>query len=85
MVPFFVFTQYLHIMSTTEIKKEIYDYVENADSRALRLIYAMILADKGHTPEWHQSIVEERLEEYEKNPSNTVEWKTLKSKIAAMR
>jgi hypothetical protein len=72
-------------MSTPEIKKEIHDYVENADSRVLRLIYAMILADKGHAANWHQSVVEERLAEYEANPSNIIAWDDLKKRIEAMR
>lgn len=74
-------------MSTQEIKKEIHEYVESADSRILKLIYAMIIADKSGeaVPDWHRTIVEERLVEFEANPGNTISWEDLKKKIESMR
>jgi hypothetical protein len=74
-------------MSTQEIKKEIHEYVESADSRILKLIYAMMIADKyGEAiPDWHRTIVEERLIEFEANPGNTTSWEDLKKKIESMR
>ncbi len=74
-------------MNTLEIKKELHEYIDEADDRLLALIYGMIAADKLnlYIPDWHQKIVEERLEEYERNPKNTISWEDLKSKIEKMR
>ena len=40
------FVQIYHIMSTAEIREEIRDYVDKADSRLLGMIYAMLKADE---------------------------------------
>lgn len=74
-------------MSAPEIKKELHDYIEGADDRFLRLIYGMILADKRELeiPDWHQKIVEERLEDYERNPENVISWEEVKARVEKMR
>lgn len=74
-------------MNATEIKKELHEYIEDADDRLLLLIYGMILADKQgyEIPDWHKKIVEERLEDYERDPNNVISWEELKSKIEKMR
>jgi Putative addiction module component len=74
-------------MSVLEIKKELHDYIEGADDRFLRLIYGMILADKSEyeIPNWHKKIVEERLEDYERNPQNFISWEEVKASIEKMR
>jgi hypothetical protein len=40
---------------------------------------------EGRNPQWHQSVVEKRLAEYEAKSKNTISWNELKKKIAAMR
>ena len=74
-------------MNAIDIKKELHDYIEDADDRLLMLIYGMILTDKqGYaTPEWHKKIIEERLEEYERNPQNVISWEEFKSEIEKLR
>jgi len=74
-------------METIEIKKEVHEYIEHADDRLLFLIYGLILADKQATgiPDWHQRIVEERLEDYKKKPEQAISWDELRSKIEKMR
>ena len=74
-------------MSAPEIKKELHDYIESADDRFLRLIYGMILADKQEyeIPDWHKKIVEERLENYERNPQNVISWEEVKASVEKMR
>ncbi len=74
-------------MSALEIKKELHDYIESADDRFLRLIYGMILADKQEyeIPDWHKKIVEERLENYERNPQNVISWEEVKASVEKMR
>lgn len=74
-------------MNTTAIKKELHDYIDAADDRFLALIYGMILADKQEyeIPDWHKKIVEERLEDYERNPQNVISWDEVKAQIEKMR
>jgi len=74
-------------MSALDIKKELHDYIEDADDRLLKLIYGLILADQESykTPEWHKQVISERLEEYERNPDNVISWEELRTKIEKMR
>jgi hypothetical protein len=74
-------------MTTLDIRKELHEYIEDADDRLLKLIYGMVLADQEsyEIPEWHKEIIQERLEDYERNPHNVVSWEELKSKIEKMR
>lgn len=74
-------------MTTTDIKKELHEYIEDADDRLLKLIYGMVLADQEsyEVPEWHKEIIQERMEDYERNPNNVISWEELKSKIEKMR
>jgi hypothetical protein len=74
-------------MEAVKIKKELHEYIEEADDRLLLLIYGMVLADKQATliPEWHLQIVEERLQEYNKSPENLIKWDTLKAGIEKMK
>lgn len=74
-------------METVEIKKQLHEYIEVADDRLLNLLYGMIVADKKdyEIPEWHTKIIEERLEEYEKNPQDSISMEEFKSRIEKMR
>ncbi len=74
-------------MNATEIKKELHEYIEDADDRVLKLIYGMVLADKQsyEIPDWHKTVLNERLEHYEQNPESAISWEELKAKIEKMR
>lgn len=74
-------------METVEIKKQLHEYIEVADDRLLNLLYGMIVTDKKdyEIPEWHAKIIEERLEEYEKNPQDSISLEEFKSRIEKMR
>ncbi len=74
-------------MNALEIKKELHESIDKADDRLLLLIYGMVLADKQRyaIPNWHKAIVEERLEEYERNPEDVISWEELKLEIEKMR
>lgn len=74
-------------MEMVEIKKQLHEYIEVADDRLLNLIYGMIVADKKDYEilDWHIKIIEERLEEYEKNPQDTISLEEFKSRIEKMR
>ena len=74
-------------MSAADIKKELDEYIDEAGGRILNLIYGMILADRQsyEIPDWHKEIIQERLEEYEKNPQEVISWEDLKAKIEKMK
>lgn len=74
-------------MNSTEIKKELHEAIDGADDRLLTLIYGMILADRQpyKIPEWHENILNERLEEYNRNPENVISWEEVKSAIEKMK
>lgn len=74
-------------MTTTDIKRELHEYIEDADDRLLRILYGVVLAgqESNETPEWHKTILNERLEDYQKNPHNVISWEDLKTKIEKMR
>jgi putative addiction module component (TIGR02574 family) len=74
-------------MNAIDIKKELHEYIEDADDRLLKLIYGMVLADKQSydIPDWHKDVLNERLEQYEQNPESAISWEELKAKIEKMR
>jgi hypothetical protein len=74
-------------MSSIDIKKELHEYIEDADDRLLKLIYGMIIADKqeNDVPAWHKEIIEKRLEKHEQNPNDVISWEELKMSIEKMR
>lgn len=74
-------------MTTTDIKRELHEYIEDADDRLLKILYGVVLADQEsyEIPEWHKTVLKERLEDYEKNPNNVISWEDLKTKIEKMR
>ena len=74
-------------MNTLDIKKELHEYIEDADDRLLKLIYGMVLADRQSydIPDWHKDVLNERLQHYEQNPESVISWEELKSKIEKMR
>ena len=74
-------------MTAPDLRKELHEYIEDADDRLLNLMYGIVIADKQsyEIPDWHKSVIQERLEEYEQNPDNIISWEVLKSKIENMR
>lgn len=74
-------------MTTTDIKRELHEYIEGTDDRLLRILYGVVLAgqESYKTPEWHKTVLNERLEDYQKNPGNVISWEDLKTKIEKMR
>jgi Putative addiction module component len=74
-------------MGSTDIRRELHEYIDHADDRLLKLIYGMMLVERHsyEIPEWHEQIVHDRLEAYEKNPENVISWDELKSTIKKLK
>jgi hypothetical protein len=87
--PFFIsiFIANIFTMTTTDIKRELHEYIEDADDRLLRILYGVVLSgqESHEVPEWHKTVLTERLEDYQKNPGNVISWEDLKTKIEKMR
>jgi len=73
-------------MTDHHIKKELHEYIDQADDRILKLWYGMMLIDKNDPPpEWHQQIVEDRLEKYHNHSDEVVTWEELKRQIEKLK
>jgi len=60
-------------MSVEELKQKIHAAVENTnDENQLIRILEVIEDDDAKIPDWHKQILEERLEEYRKNPDAAI-------------
>jgi len=71
-------------MSTSELKKELHDFIEAADESLLTTIYEIIKAseNKNHyeISDEHKQILDERLKAYYANPNDVVTLEEFKQK-----
>lgn len=68
------------------MKREIHQYIDEADERFLNLIYGMIKADKeevylGEISLEEIQLIEDRLVEYYKNPNSGSSWEDVEKRI----
>lgn len=72
-------------MDSTEIRKEIHQYIDGADERFLNLVYGMIQADQTENEyelsESEIKMLEERLADYQKNPESGSSWEDVKKRL----
>ncbi len=73
-------------MDNITIRKEIHQYIDEADERFLNLIYGMIKADQEEVyldeiSSEEIQLIEERLAEYYKNPNNGSSWEDVEKRI----
>lgn len=76
-------------MSTAELKelkKEIKKYIEQADERAVRMMYGMIEADSKNEPEYQltveqEAILDQRLERDKKGLTKYSTWEDVEKRI----
>jgi hypothetical protein len=66
-------------MSSTEIKEMLHDYINKADERMLKLMYAMAQADLEESEfelsEVHTKILDDRIKSHKANPTSGKIWK----------
>lgn len=65
------------LLKKREIKERV-DKVE--DEKILSAIARLLNLEEVESPGWHKQIVEERFEEYERNPQNVISWEEIKKK-----
>ncbi len=67
------------------LKDEIHEYIDQADNRFLSLVYGMIQADQREEDyklsDDEISFMEERLQDYKRNPDSGAIWNEVKSRI----
>ncbi len=67
------------IMNTQELRKNLHNQIENLDEKTLEAVYLLfqdyIVGDKNfQLTKLHKSLIDERLEDYERNPQNVMSW-----------
>lgn len=71
-------------MNTSDIKKELHQYIEDADDNLLQTIYDILrVADKNddfEISDEHKRILDERLKQYYANPTDVLTWEEVKAK-----
>jgi hypothetical protein len=73
-------------MDNITIRKEIHQYIDEADERFLNLIYGMIRADQeevhqGEISSEEIQLIEDRLAEYEKIPGSGSGWEDVEKRM----
>lgn len=70
--------------TTTDLKKRIHEFIDQADERILRIINAIITTEEtgeeGLSAE-HKAILDERLKEHRENPTAGKSWKEVKQEL----
>ena len=72
-------------MSTIQKRRELHDYIEQADDRVIKLIYGMLTADRGEDEyeltDEHKKILDERFKSYRSNPLDVLTWDEVKANL----
>lgn len=72
-------------MSSTEIKEMLHDYINKADERMLKLMFAMAQADLEESDfelsEAHTKILDDRIKSHIANPTSGESWEVVKSRV----
>ena len=70
-------------MSTMTIRKELQEYLNNADERFLNLVYGMMQADKfsGLLSEAEREELDKRITRHNKGESKSYSWEEVKTRL----
>jgi putative IMPACT (imprinted ancient) family translation regulator len=66
-------------MDALELRKNLHNQIEHLDEKTLEAVYLIIQDYFGGNKHFelskaHKSLIDERLEDYEKNPQNVISW-----------
>ncbi len=66
-------------MNAPELRKNLHNQIEHLDEKTLEAVYSMFqdyfVGDKDfELTKAHKSLIDERLEDYERNPQNVISW-----------
>lgn len=71
-------------MSTATIRKELQEYLKNADERFIQLVYGMMQADKAgdySLNELERKELDKRISRHKKGASKSYSWEEVKAQI----
>jgi len=70
-------------MSTITIRKELQEYLKNADERFLKLVYGMMQADKSSSllSEAEREELDKRIARHKKGESKSYNWEEVKTSL----
>lgn len=66
-------------MNAPELRKNLHNQIEQFDEKTLEAVYLMFQDCFFHDKDFgltkaHESLIDERLEDYERNPQNVISW-----------
>lgn len=66
-------------MNAPELRKHLHNQIDHLDEKSLEALHHMLQGYLGRDQDFelteaHKDIIEERLEDYEKNPQNLISW-----------
>jgi putative addiction module component (TIGR02574 family) len=69
----------MEIMDAPELRKDLHNQINHLDEKSLEAVYAMLqdyfVSSKDFTlTKAHKDLIDERLDDYEKNPENVISW-----------
>ena len=71
-------------MSASQIRKELHNFIDQADERILKLLYGMMTADQNEDPELSEAIkqiLDDRLAAHRANPTEGATWSEVKARV----
>ncbi len=76
----------MELMNAVELKKHLHDQIEHLNEKSLEAMYSILEDYLGNSKsfelsEEHKHLIDERLEDYEKNPKDVITWEQSKEKI----
>lgn len=74
---------YPTLMSTVTIRKELQEYLNNADERFIKLVYGMMQADKSSSllSEAERKELDKRIARHKKGESKSYSWEEVKARL----
>ncbi len=69
----------MEIMNAPELRKDLHNQIDHFDEKTLEAVYAMFqdyfVGSKDFAlTQAHKDLIDERLDDYEKNPENVISW-----------
>ncbi len=66
-------------MNVPELRKDLHNKIDCLDEKTLEAVYSMFQDYFGRDKEFllsqsHKDLIDERLDDYEKNPQNVISW-----------
>jgi putative addiction module component (TIGR02574 family) len=69
----------MEVMNAPELRKDLHSQIDHLDEKTLEAVYTMFQDYFGRRKDFtltqeHKDLIDERLDDYEKNPQNVISW-----------